>query len=41
MEIVIDIEDVPFVFEQMRAHELGYIDPNGICNAIWIPLEEW
>lgn len=41
MHITIEVEDVPYVYEQMLAHELGYVNPNGICNAPWIPLEEW
>lgn len=39
MEITIDLENVPYVCEQLIA-ERDYM-ANGICNEWWIPLEEW
>jgi hypothetical protein len=41
MEIIIAVDEIPYVCEQLIADKLGLVEPNGICNKTWIPIEEW
>ncbi len=42
MLITIEIEEIPYVLEQLIATENGLDgEANGVCNATWIPVELW